>query len=77
MSKTAVTQGIEKLWVVYQNTDSPKEKGELSAIISTFEALLQTEKEQIINAFEEGANCVFSGNDEPSAEQYYSDTYEK
>jgi hypothetical protein len=39
--------------------------------------LLQTEKEQIIGAFDEGANCVFSGNDEPSSEQYYNDTYKK
>ena len=74
MSKTAVQQGIEKLWVLYQNTNSPKEKGELSAIITTFEFLLEVEKQQIIDSWEDG---YFADTLIKSAEQYYKDTYDK
>ena len=88
MSKTAVQQGIEKLWVLYQNTNSPKEKGELSAIITTFEFLLEVEKQQIENAFDEGKKeqvnnscCDTDGNiyftSEKFGDQYFTDTYDK
>ena len=80
MSKTAVQQGIEKLWVLYQNTNSPKEKGELSAIITTFEFLLEVEKQQIekviIEMLPEYAPHT-SDDVKEIAEQYYKDTYDK
>ena len=90
--KTAITQAIEIQQGRYDSLKLGLSENSVSFLdetsltlcmtviqdsINTLTELLQTEKEQIKGAFEEGANCVFSGNDEPSAEQYYKQTYEQ
>ena len=69
MSKTAVQLAIEKIG--YINTIHEDDYAQIEAILTE---LLQTEKEQIIKAWEDG---YFADTLIKSANEYYSETYEQ
>jgi hypothetical protein len=67
MSKqTAVKWLFEQLW------EEPKDKFTWYALLKQAKEM---EKEQIINAFEIGSDCIYDLNLPTSAEQYYNETY--
>lgn len=71
MEKTAITQAID-----YVKDDLKLSGYEHPEIIRVLELLLQTEKEQIIDAWADGLHKGYSG-DPGSAGKYYSDTFKK
>ena len=67
MSKqTAVKWLFEQLW------EEPKDKFTWYALLKQAKEM---EKEQIINAFEIGSDCIYDLNLPTSAKQYYTETY--
>jgi hypothetical protein len=67
MSKqTAVEWLFEQLW------EEPKDKFTWYALLKQAKEM---EKEQIINAFEIGSDCIYDLNLPTSAKQYYNETY--
>jgi hypothetical protein len=68
MKQTAVQRLIEQLRFTHKEA--------YNDLYEVIQQALEMEKEQIINAFEIGSDCIYDLNLPTSAKQYYKETYE-